>query len=391
MKVNRIPVSPLFKKLNKSKSKTVVSVGGARSGKSHAMAQLLIMRAQNMQGINIGITRKTMPALKMTAMRLVITLLKEYSLYSAANHNKMEHYYMLGSSRIQFFSLDNPEKIKSTEFNYIWLEEATEFTYGDYITLLTRLSAPSPELNQIFLTLNPSDSAGWINTKLRSAKDTEFIKSNYKNNPFLNEEYISTLLSLRELDEDAYQVFALGNWVKRKETVYDNYSFTDSLSSSCDDVIWGLDFGFNNPAALVKIQIKDGGAELEEKLYETRLTNTDLIKKLDKIISRKSEPVYADSAEPDRIEELRRAGFNVFAASKNVAQGIMLIKSKRLKITKKSVNLIKEIQNYSWKTDSAGNVLEEPVKFNDHALDALRYALYTYFNTSAAMPEVRFI
>jgi len=108
-----VKVTNIFKKNLTSKEKVIVNVGGARSGKSYAIAQMLILKANNIQGISIAVTRKTMPALKMTAYRLFINLLKEYGLYNAKKHNRTEHFYELGKSRIQFFSLDDPEKIKS--------------------------------------------------------------------------------------------------------------------------------------------------------------------------------------------------------------------------------------------------------------------------------------
>lgn len=390
--VLRAAVGPLFKRLASVKERTVLSVGGARSGKSYSTAQLLLMRAQNHPGLNVGVTRKTMPALRMTAQRLVLDLLKKYGLYRAARHNKMEHYYMLGRSRIQFFSLDDPKKIKSSEFNYIWMEEATEFTYLDYITLLTRLSAPAPAglNNQIFLTLNPTDADGWINLNLPKQKQTAVIHSTYKDNPFLDQSYIDTLLGLKDIDQNSYKVFALGKGVKKTGVIYEEYSFYDEAPEG--EVVWGLDFGYNNPTALVRVTLYDGNIYAEERLYQAGLTTNALIERLKEIVppGARAQCIYADGAEPDRIEEIYRAGFNIKPASKAVYAGVMALKNKKIFINRRSVNLIKEIQNYCWKTDKNGNVLDEPVKFNDHALDALRYGVHTHLKEFAPAPEVSF-
>lgn len=391
-----IKVSTLFKKNHESKSQIVVNVGGARSGKSYAIAQLLIMYAAQTSGLNIAITRKTMPALKMTAYRLVTDLLKKYRLYRPANHNKSENYYDLKGSRIQFFSLDDPEKIKSAEFNYIWMEEANEFNYQDYIVLLTRLSAPVITYpNKMFLTLNPSDSNCWIAKKLLPQKGVQLIKSTYKDNPFLSKDYIGTLLSLKDYDKNAYNVFALGNWGSNERAIYPDLNLVESPPSSYDEVIWGLDFGFNNPSALVKIYIKDNTYTAQEALYCTGLTNSALIDALQEIIppQQRSQPIYGDAAEPDRIAEISRAGFNIYPALKTVNAGIMAVKAAKPAITKSSVNLIKEMQSYAWKCDISGNVMEEPVKFNDHILDALRYAIYTHITKlqQSTPPDLSFI
>jgi len=391
-----VKVSIIFKRIMSAAATTLVNVGGARSGKSYATAQFLIMKALNEKGLNIGITRKTMPALKMTNYRLITDLLGKYGLYKPSCHNRSEHYYILNGSRLQFFSLDDPEKIKSSEFNYIWMEEATEFAYNDYLVLLTRLSAPAAKGgNRIYLTLNPTDANCWIAKNLLGRKDVEVIHSSYKDNPFLSNEYVNTLLSLKDYDTNAYNVFALGQWGSSDKIIYKNWQYAQEEPQNPQDVIWGLDFGFNNPSALVRICIKDNIFTAAEYLYQTGLTTQDLTEKLVQIISpqERTQTIYADAAEPDRIAQIARAGFNIKPADKAVSNGIMAVKAAKLFITKTSVNLIKEIQNYCWKTDLNGNVLEDPVKFNDHALDALRYALYTRGIESASCgdAEVSFI
>lgn len=383
-------VSKIFQKTAAAKTTVVVNVGGARSGKSYAMAQLLIMKAANNPGLSIAVTRKTMPALKMTSYRLVMELLSKYGLYKPCAFNKTENHYTLNKSRLQFFSLDDPEKIKSSEFNYIWMEEANEFTYNDYLVLLTRLSAPSKEhKNQMFLTLNPSDATCWIAKHLLARKDVTVINSTYKDNAFLSQQYINTLLSLKEYDTNAYNVFALGQWGNNDKTVYSVWQAAETAPQNADDIIWGLDFGFNNPSALVKVYIKDGVFTAREALYKTGLTNSALIQALKDIIppAERSQTLYADAAEPDRIKEINEAGFNIKPALKNVLNGILAVKSVKLFITKDSPNFIKEIQNYSWKTNLSGNTLEEPLKTNDHALDALRYAVYTHLTQTACPQE----
>ncbi|WP_428065526.1 PBSX family phage terminase large subunit [Candidatus Proelusimicrobium volucris] len=388
---NRFKVGRIFRENYTAREQTVVNIGGARSGKSYAMAQLLIMRALN-RACLIAITRKTMPALKMTAFRLIMELLGKYGLFESGKLNKTENFYLLGNSRIQFFSLDDPEKIKSSEFNYIWMEEATEFTYQDYLILLTRLSAAKEAdmINQIFLTLNPTDANSWIAKKLINRKGIKVIRSSYRDNPFLSKEYVDTLLSLKDYDKNAYEVYALGNWGKSDKIIYSRWRSVEEPFSNPQEIIWGLDFGFNNPSALVKVGIKDGAFCAEEKLYRAALTNDALIEELKNIIppEERGQTIYADAAEPARIEAIYRAGFNIKAADKNILNGIMAVKScGELLITKSSCNLIREIESYSWKTDLNGNILEEPLKFNDHALDALRYAIYSYKKEIQNSPE----
>jgi phage terminase large subunit len=377
----KIYYTSVFEKNLFSKYQTVVNIGGARSSKSHSLAQLLAYKMRTEQNKNFGISRKTMPALKMTAYRVFIDMLKEWGLYNIDQHNRTEHFYdfPLNKNRIQFFSLDDPEKIKSSEFNYIWMEEANEFTYRDYITLLTRLSGKKKEneLNQMFLSLNPSDQECWIAKKLLTQNNVELIKSTYKDNPFLDKNYTDILENLKNEDINSYRIYTLGEWGNVEGRIYTKYDFIEKLPEIYSEKFYGLDFGYNVPTALVEILIKDGEVFIDEKLYEPKLINTDLIKILEDLIPDRHCEIFADSAAAADIEEISRAGFNIHPSNKDVKAGIKFVKKFCLHITKKSDNVIKEIKSYAWKKNKADEKLDEPIKFNDHAMDAIRYALYT--------------
>jgi phage terminase large subunit len=171
----------------------------------------------------------------------------------------------------------------------------------------------------------------------------------------------------------------LGLWGKLENIIYSNWEVVREYPESYDEVIYGLDFGFNNPTALIEIRIKDKQLYLREIIYLTGLTNNQLIEKL-KVENIKGS-IYADSAEPARIEEIRQAGFNIYPAVKDVLDGIDFVKRYKLHIYN-SENIVKEISQYSYKKDKNGNVLEEPIKYLDHTLDGIRYGIFTHLNKS---------
>ena len=285
-----------------------------------------------------------------------------------------------GTNEMLFKSLDDPEKIKSYEGNYLWIEEATEITHEDFLQLNLRLRRKTEDINQMYLTFNPISKLHWIYQELieKERDDVAILHSTYKDNPFLSEDYIKELENLKDQDETYYQVYALGEWGVLQNIIYTNYDLIDTWPGSFDEVIYGLDFGYNNPSALVEVGLKDKEPYLRELLYETHLTNEDLIEKLKELIPDRNSYIYADPAEPARIEEIARAGFNIHLADKSVKDGIDFVRRQKLHILKSSVNLIKEISGYKYKEDKDGNVLEEPVKFRDHLMDAMRYAIYTH-------------
>ena len=363
--------TPVYRRLEHAVKPVVVCVGGAGSSKSHSLAQLMIRKLLEEDDKVIGIARKTFPALRMTAYDLVIKLLKDYGIYQCGEHNKTEHAFRYKNNVIQFFSLDDPEKIKSFNSNYLWLEEALEFTWEDYIILKLRLNRhPGQNTNRMYLSLNPVDENSWIYLKLINDPEVEVIKSNYRDNRLLPDDYVKLLEDLINQDMNYYRIYALGEWGKLENIIYPNWELIDEMPYDFQEERYGVDFGYENPTVNLHIGITDDKLYVDERLYQTHLTNSELIDRLKEL---KRLDIYADSSEPQRIEEISRAGLRCYPAIKDVALGIDTVKRYRIHITKRSVNTIKEMRGYQRKKDKDGRVLEEPVKFNDHAMDCLRY------------------
>ncbi|MGB9834996.1 MAG: terminase large subunit, partial [bacterium] len=140
---------------------------------------------------------------------------------------------------------------------------------------------------------------------------------------------------------------------------------------------------YNNPTVLLEIGIKDQEIYIIREFYRSQITNADLISVL-KDWQIKGV-IYADASEPARIEEIARNGFHVKPAEKSVKDGIDLLKRKKIHVAQSCSNFIKEIKGYKWKEDAKGNILDEPVKFMDHAMDAMRYAIYTHFRAQGGV------
>jgi len=168
MKERTIKVTEVYEYNVTAEKQIVVNIGGARSSKSYSIAQLLIKKLTEEKNKVIGICRKTFPALRMTSYALVINLLKDYGLYDHGKHNKTEHSFVYKTNKIWFFSIEDAERIKSSEFNYLWMEECSEFSYHEFIVLKLRLSGQiaKGEKNQMFLSCNPTDAKGWVAQKL---------------------------------------------------------------------------------------------------------------------------------------------------------------------------------------------------------------------------------
>lgn len=381
----------IYEFLKSTNYKIYVIYGGAGSGKSYTVTQFLIARRLlRYKNKRLLVTRKYNPSLKQTAYSLMLEWLQKFKV--KYEEKKSEQLINLpNGSEILFRGMDDAEKIKSSEFNYIWMEEATEFTMQDFLQLRLRLRrANAGQRNQMFLTFNPVSS--WVTDYFlkQEQEDVGILQTTYKDNiRFLDDDYVKALEDLANQDLSFYQIYALGQVAELKNKVYNNYVVVKDLPSSYDEIIYGVDFGYNNPSVILEIGIKDGNIYIIKELYKTHLTNSELIEEMKTFVHANSD-VYADAAEPDRIKEIEQAGFNIFGSNKKKKDGIDFLKRKKIYIHENCINTIEEIKNYKYKEDRQGNVLEEPVKFKDHAMDAMRYAVYTH-ETKYGEPTIRFI
>jgi phage terminase large subunit len=378
--MRQIGITRVFERIHESDKPVLICRGGARSSKSHSVAQYLIEQMTQVPNCKILICRKTMPALKLTAYKLFVDLLKEYDRYRFCEHNKTNNYitYLPNNAFIAFLSVDDPEKIKSSEWNFIWMEEASEFSYNDYMTLKLRLSAKTETKNKMLLSFNPVDAFCYIKTQIIDKdNDYEELVSNYKDNPYLSQDYVELLLSTK--DPYYRKVYVDGEWGVLKNLIFPTWQSVDVIPPA-EKTIYGLDFGYNDPTALVEIRFREEGVYIKQLLYATEMTNTDLIEwSLTNINI--NTTMYSDSAEPQRIEELRRAGINAKPTKKgpdSVRKSIDTVRAQNLFISSDSIDLIKEIRAYRWDEDKSGKPLNQPAEGFDHLVSAMRYGIHEY-------------
>ena len=373
--MQEIKTTRIFKWLNEADSRINLLVGGAGSSKSYSVAQFLIKKFYEEDNIRILVCRKTTPSLRISAYKLVIDLLKEYGWPYSLNKTEMVLTY--GNNEILFKGLDDPEKIKSAEFNDIWVEEATEITLEDWRQLNLRLRRKGKN-NQMYLTCNPVSALHWVKTELVDKSLVNLHHSTYKDNPFLDDVYRQQLEQLINQDINFYKIYALGEWGVLENLIYSGWQVVDE-PEKYDDISWGIDWAFNTPSAIIKAYWVDGKFVWREVFYGGGLTQDELVNRAEELIpvELRRKDLFIDAAEPALIQAFFNRGFNAKSAKKDVQDGISYVKTHLLGIVKDNHNLLKEIQSYSWKQDKNGNVIDEPVKFNDHLMDAGRYATYS--------------
>jgi phage terminase large subunit len=362
----------LQKNLN-ANTRIVVNQGGTRSSKTYSLAQLIILKALQEQGKVYTICRKTLPALKGTAYKDFFNILEEHNLYNPNKHNKSELTYKLNNNEIEFISVDMPQKIRGRKRNILWLNEANEFSFEDWIQLSLRTT------ENIYLDFNPSDPYSWIYDNVINREDCTFIKSTYLDNPFLPDETIKEIERLRDLDSNYWKIYGLGDMGQPTETIFRQFEICNNIPNEAELVAIGMDFGYSNdPTAIAEVFKLNDDLYINELVYSKGLTNQDIAQRLKELNITRQTEIIADSAEPKSIEELYRQGFNVKGAKKgadSINMGIDILRRFKLHITKSSTNALNEFKYYKWLTDKNGHIVNKPAtNQQDHLIDAVRYA-----------------
>lgn len=362
--------------------RAICNQGSTRSSKTFSLSQLMIDIASGGKNLltgqpygrkEISIVSPSLPHLKKGARKDVLTNLELQRIFNENDFNRTDQIYTFPStgSYIEFFGADDSKKVRGPGRDILYVNEANLLSKDTALQLFLRTR------EVIFLDFNPADEESWV-YEVADKTGNKLIVSTYLNNlANLTKEQIAEIEGLKEADENLWKVFGLGLRGTSSETIYTHWKYCDYLPLR-GEVIYGQDFGYNVASALLRIEFFDGGLYWDEVIYEQKLTTGDLIERYKSIDMSKTAPIYCDAAEPKTIEELRRAGYNAISADKDVTEGIRKVKSMPLYITRRSANLLKEIKSYKWRKDNNGRVLDEPVKFNDHALDAGRYGTFTH-------------
>lgn len=368
-----IKTNIIWKHLSNSNKRIVIEQGGTRSGKTYNILMWIIFNyCSNNKGKIITICRKTYPALRATAMRDFVDILRLNDLYDENSHNKSSSEFQLNGNTIEFISLDKPTKIRGRKRDLLYINEANEITFEDWQQLIFRTTG------RIIIDYNPSDEFHFIYDKIKPRDDADFFITTYKNNPFLSDDIISEIERLKNIDPNYWKIYGLGEIGTSKSIIFRVNDCVD-IPDTATFLSFGMDFGFtNDPTTLVGIWKQGDDLYLKEYLYKTGLTNRDIDNHLRSLEIGKKE-IYADSSEPKSIEELYRMGWNIKPATKgqgSINIGIDMMKRYRINITSDSLNMIKEFKNYKWAEDKNGVVLNTPVDMFNHTIDAVRYALY---------------
>lgn len=364
-----IPTTSTRKLLSLSKRIRVVA-GGTSAGKTISILQILIDYAQSTDNKLISIVSESFPHLKRGAIRDFLNIMTSQGYFSDGRWNKTESTYTFETgSKIEFFSADQPDKVRGPRRDVLFVNEANNISYEAFDQLRIRTK------DIIWIDYNPV-AEFWFYNELKDNYDHDFITLTYLDNEALDPAIVADIEAHKH-NKNWWQVYGLGQLGDAEGKIFKDWKIIDDIPHEARLERRGLDFGYSNdPSALVDVYYYNGGYILDERLYRKGMSNrliADFINNLD----RPQTIVIADSAEPKSIDEIRLYGVSIMPVRKgpgSILQGIQYVQDQKISVTKRSVNLIKEFRNYLWKTDKEGKIINIPDGGFDHCMDALRYA-----------------
>lgn len=347
--------------------------GGTSASKTISILLYLIARAQSDKTQTLtSVVAESFPHLRRGAMRDFLIILKEHGYYKDSRWSESNSIYTFETgSQVEFFSVDQPEKVRGARRDRLFINEANNIAF----TAFEELEVRTKEF--IFLDWNPTNEF-WYYTDVKGKRnDVDELTLTYKDNEALSPEIVASIETRKER-KGWWNVYGLGQLGEVEGRIFTGWNIIDDIPHEARLERYGLDFGYtNDPTAIVAVYFYNGGWILDEKLYRKGLSNKEIA---DTMKTYKEALTIADSASPKDIDELCLYGLNVVPCEKgkdSVRHGIQLVQDQPISVTKRSVNLIKEYRNYLWMIDKNGKVLNEPEGINDHLMDALRYALST--------------
>lgn len=355
-----------IKKLNK---RIRAVAGGTAASKTVSILLHLIHLAQTDKKPTLtSIVSESFPHLKRGVMRDFLSIMESHGYYDDKQWNKTDFIYMFETgSKIEFFSADQPGKVRGPRRDRLFINEANNVNYEIFDQLEIRTN------EFIFLDWNPV-SEFWFYSEVQKRDDIDFLKLTYKDNEALSIEIVKSI-EQRKDRASWWKVYGLGELGEIEGKIYKNWTIIDDIPHEARLERYGVDFGYSNdPTAIVAIYYWNGGYILDEIIYQKGLSNkqiADIFENIEKVL------VVADSAEPKSIDEIKSFGINIIPCKKgsdSIRHGIKLVQDQHISVTKQSVNILKEYRNYLWITNKDGVITMFAEEAWNNAMDAVRYA-----------------
>ena len=352
---------------------TIISnYGGTRSGKTFSTLQLLylILCSPNHKDLMISVVSRTVPHLKRGVMRDFEHIMDLNGRAGYVDVNKTDMVYTFQNhNKIEFFSADNVGKLHGSKRDILFVNECNYISEEKIKQLFVRTTGVK------FIDYNPS-AQFWIDN-YRSREDFIEFHSTYLDNEFLTKEQVMEIESNRN-NSRWWAIYGEGKEYLREGLCYPKVIFDPIRSHIFENPVYGLDFGYNDPTALVKVEVVGNKVFVEQVFCNSGLDVTDIKNRIWRHC-KKGCLIIADSSQPQIIQELKNSGIPIKPCVKgnnSVFEGVQLVNSLEIHCCAPyNYEIVKEFKSYAYDQDADGNYLDTIVDKNNHCMDAMRYVV----------------
>lgn len=357
--------------------------GGRGSGKSHAFAELLVVRASTSKGFRAACVREVQKSLKNSVKLLVEDKIKSLGVSHLFEVLEAE-IKTPGGGVIMFQGMQNhtADSIKSLEgFDVAWVEEAQSLSQRSLDLLRPTLRKQGSEL---WFSWNPGKPTDPVDVLLRGEnppRNAVVIEVNYNDNPYLPPDLAEEQEDDRRRDPDKWAHVWGGSYSLNSEArVFRNWKIEDFEPDPKAIYRAGADWGFAvDPTVLVKCYVEGRKLYVCEEAWQVGCEIDKTPALFDTVEGSRKWLIRADSARPETVSYMKRQGFRIIAALKgqgSVEDGISFLQSFDIIVHPKCKNVANELTLFSYKMDpQTGEILPVLEDKNNHTIDALRYAL----------------
>jgi len=366
-----------LRKLRKLDNRIRIVKGGTSASKTISILCLLIDYAITNDGKEISVVSESIPHLRRGALKDFLGILKGLNRYKDSQFNKSTlKYIFTNGSYIEFFSTDQPDKLRGARRTDLYINECNNVPFDAYTQLAVRTSGT------VWLDYNPSNLF-WVDKELIGKEDTDYITLTYKDNDALPESIVKEIEKAREKAKTStywanwWRVYGLGETGSLEGVCIPDWKEIDNIPQEARLLAYGMDFGYSvDPTTLIALYKWNDAYIYDEVLYKKGMLNRDISRYLTQLDIK--ENIVADSAEPKSIAELQGYGHSIYGVSKgrdSVVYGLNLINQNEIYVTARSKNLKRELAGYVWAKDKEGNTLQKPTGEHPDCIDAARYVL----------------
>jgi phage terminase large subunit len=375
-------VAPVFEPLWKRK-RYKGAHGGRGSGKSHAFAEMLVIRSTSQPGFRAACVREVQKSLKNSVKLLVEDKIKSLGVSHLFEVLEAE-IKTPGGGVIMFQGMQNhtADSIKSLEgFDVAWVEEAQSLSQRSLDLLRPTIRKEGSEL---WFSWNPNKPSDPVDALLRGESpptDSVVIEVNYIDNPHLPAELKADLEDDRARDPDKFAHVWGGHYSLNSEArVFRNWKVEEFEPGSAAVHRFGADWGFAiGPTVLVRCHVEGRTLYVDHEAWQVGCEIDKTPALFDTITGSRKWLIRADSARPETVSYMKRQGFRITAAIKgtgSIEDGIEFLRSFDIVVHPRCAKVIEELTLYAYKVDEhTGEILPVLEDKNNHTIDALRYAL----------------